>query len=346
MGESGEEGLKMVEKDVLTQAVEKPGDGPPGLALPVRRVLSREMILLGFLLVELIVLSILSPHFLTLYNLLNTTKYFVEIGLLALGLTMVIITAGIDLSVGSNVGMAGIIVGYLWLAGLPLPLAILGGIMVSVLGGFFNGWVITRLGIPPLIVTLGTWTAYRGVAMVISQARPVSGFPEWFYYLGQGTILNIPVQFLIFVAMAVVVHLILSRSTFGRLVYVVGNNPVAARFSGVNVRKVLLEIYTFTGFLAGLSALVLISRTATARADAGVGYEMDAITAVVLGGASIAGGQGTVTGTVLGVVVLSLLRNGMDLAGMSQASGAVLTGIVLVLAVLSGEWVWRRPLSR
>ena len=307
-----------------------------------RSYMSREAMLGAILVAEIIVFSLLSPHFLTGYNLTNATKYFVEIGLLALGMTFVIITAGIDLSVGSNVGMTGMTIGYLWLGGMPLPLALAAGLLVAVLGGLVNGVIVTRVGIPPLIVTLGTWTAYRGVAMVISQARPVSGFPEWFYYLGQGTLLGLPFQFLLLVVFASAAHFLLSRTVFGRYVYAIGNNVVAARFSGINVRRVLTWVYTMSGFLAALSAIILISRTATARADAGMGYEFEAITAVVLGGTSLSGGQGTIIGTGLGVVIISLLRNGLDLAGFPQVWGQVLTGIVLVGAVLSGELVRRR----
>lgn len=307
------------------------------LGLP-RVNLPREAVLLGVLLVLMIVMSQLSPLFFTLQNLLNTSRYFVEIGLIALGMTLIIITAGIDLSVGAALAMVSVVLGFSYAAGLPLPVALVLALLAGLGAGLFNGLFITLLDLHPLAITLGTFAFFRGVAYVISDADAVSNFPDWFAFFGQAYIGPVPGQLILFVAVVAVVWLILSRTVFGRYVYAIGSNEEAARFSGVPVKKVKAAIYAGTGLLVGLAAIIYTSRVTTSRADAGLGLELDVIAAVVLGGASIYGGKGSIIGTVIGVLIISTLRNGLILAGVSSTWQLFLLGVLLISAVFVNEF--------
>lgn len=299
---------------------------------------SRELVLFAVLIMVTAVMASLSPYFLTLTNLLNTSRFFAEVGLIALGMTLIIITAGIDLSVGSALALVSVAVGFSFAAGLPLPLAILFGVFVGLAAGAFNSLFITQLELHPLVVTLGTLALFRGVAFGLSDADAVSDFPAWFDYFGQFFIGPIPGQLIVFIIAVVVVWLILARTRFGRYVYAIGNNEEAARFSGVPIRRVKAALYTGTGFLVALAAIIYTSRVSTARADAGTGLELDAIAAVVLGGASIYGGKGTIAGTVLGLLIIATLRNGLVLAGVSNTWQLFMLGVLLVAAVFFNEF--------
>jgi rhamnose transport system permease protein len=299
---------------------------------------SREIVLFAVLMAVVVVMSFLSPFFLTLSNLLNTSRLFTEIGLIALGMTLIIITAGIDLSVGSALALVSVTVGFSFAAGVPLPLAILLGLFVGLLGGAFNSFFVTQLDLHPLVVTLGTLALFRGIAFGLSDADAVSDFPPWFDYFGQFFIGPIPGQLLVFVVAVVAVWLILSRTRFGRYVYAIGHNEEAARFSGVPIRRVKIALYTGTGLLVALAAIIYTSRVSTARADSGTGLELDVIAAVVLGGASIYGGKGTIAGTVLGLLIISTLRNGLVLAGVSGTWQLFMLGVLLIAAVFFNEF--------
>src|SRR5574337_1233360 len=231
-------------------------------------------------------------------NLLNQGRLMAEIGLIALPMTFVIVTGGIDLSVGVIVGLCAIVLGYSWKnLGFPLPLAIVFALFVGALAGLVNGLVITRIKVPPLIMTIATLALYRGLAEGVSQARSVRGYPDWFYFLGQGDVFGVPAQLLILIVLTVIAGVALDRTTFGRALYAIGANETAARFSALNVDRAKLIIYTLSGLASGLAAFVLVSRVTTTRMDMGLGYELDVIAAVVLGGASIFGGSGTIWGT-------------------------------------------------
>ena len=303
---------------------------------------SREAVLLGVLIILMIVMSLLSPLFLTVGNLLNTSRFFVEVGLMALGMTLIIITGGIDLSVGSNLALVSVAVGFSYAAGLPLPLAIVFGLVVGLGAGLFNGLFITLLDLHPLVVTLGTFALFQGLAYGLSKAEAVSDFPGWFAYFGQAYFGPVPGQLFIFIAAVVVVWLILSRTRFGRYVYAIGNNEEAAHFSGVPVRKVKLALYSGIGLLVGMAAVIYTSRVYTARGDSGLGLELDVISAVVLGGASIYGGSGTIGGTVLGVLIIATLRNGLVLAGVPSTWQVFVLGVLLLVAVFLNEFFRRR----
>jgi rhamnose transport system permease protein len=301
-----------------------------------RSLLLRHETILGFLLiVALIVLAFQSDAFFTAGNLLNQGRLMAEVGLVALAMTFVIVTGGIDLSVGSILGLVAILLGVFWQKlGMPLPLAMILGIVVGGVAGLVNGLIITRFGVPPLIATLATLALYRGLAEGISQARSVRGYPEWFFTLGQGEFLDVPVQLWIFALLAVVAAVILGLSTFGRATYAIGSNAVASRFSGLSVDRALLLIYTASGLVAGLAAVIFVSRVSTTRSDMGTGLELDVITAVVLGGTSIFGGRGTIIGTLLGLVLMQALKNGLALAGVKGDGTIVVIGAVLIGTIL------------
>jgi ribose/xylose/arabinose/galactoside ABC-type transport system permease subunit len=309
----------------------------------LRRIkFSREVVLLGVLIVLMVVMSLLSPLFFTVGNLLNTSRFFVEVGLMALGMTLIIITGGIDLSVGSNLALVSVAVGFSYAAGLPLPLAIVLGLVVGLAAGLFNGLFITLLDLHPLVVTLGTFALFQGLAYGLTKAEAISDFPGWFAYFGQAYFGPVPLQLFVFILAVVVVWLILSRTSFGRYVYAIGNNEEAARFSGVPVRKVKLALYAGIGLLVAMASVIYTSRVYTARGDSGLGLELDVISAVVLGGASIYGGSGTIGGTVLGVLIIATLRNGLVLAGVPSTWQVFVLGVLLLVAVFLNEFFRRR----
>lgn len=303
----------------------------------LRRALAaagKEAVLVAILVCVAVAMSALSPRFLTAYNLLQMTRHFVEIGLIALPMTLVIITGGIDLSVGSTLGLSAVVLGHCW---RHWHTSIWACAAVSVLAGAAagaaNGAMVAWARIPPLIVTLATLAIYRGLALGISQAQPVFDYPEAFYVMGQGYVGPVPVQFLIFTAAAVAVGCLLALTKYGRAIYAIGASEEAARLSGTPVGTAKLLLYMFSGLMSGLAAVIYVSRVSTAKADAGLGYELDVISAVVLGGTSVAGGEGSVLGTVLGLLIISALRNGLTLAGNPAEIQAVVIGCLLITAV-------------
>lgn len=304
---------------------------------------TQEGVLLVLLVVIVVALSLLSDRFLTVNNLLNQTRLLTETALLALPMTLIIISGGIDLSVGSMLAWSAVMLGFSWqLLGLPLPLAVLVCLLTGAVGGAINGLLIAYVRVPPLIATLATLAIYRGFSFGISQARSARGFPEEFAFWGQGQIGPFPTQFVILAALIVAAHLLLSRTGFGRWVYAIGNNELAARYSGIPVERVKFTLYTLSGLMAGLAAFIFTSRVTTTRADAATGLELDVIAAVVLGGTSIFGGSGSIIGTVLGLVIITLLRNGLLLTGVKGDATFMVIGIVLILAVLVNNLVRRR----
>ena len=292
------------------------------------------------------ILSLLSDNFLTVDNILGQVRLMTEVGLLALPMTYIIITGGIDLSVGSVLGLAAILFGYSWQElGFPLEVSIVFALFVGTVAGFANGLLIVRVGVPPLIMTLATLALYRGLALGISEAQSVRGYPEWFFELGQGRILGVPSQIFIFVFFAIVTAIVLSRTTFGRELYAMGNNELGARFSGINVDLNKLIIYSFSGFMASIAALIFVSRVTTTRSDMGTGLELDAIAAVVLGGTNIFGGSGSIVGTVLGVVLIRFLQNGMALSGVTGDATIVVVGTVLIIATFINTMIQQREVK-
>jgi rhamnose transport system permease protein len=301
----------------------------------LRALIRHETFLALLLVLVLIVLSWQSDRFFTVSNLLNQGRLMTEIGLIAIAMTFVIATGGIDLSVGSILGLVAILLGVFWQnVGMPLPMAIVAAIAAGTLAGFMNGFIITRFRVPPLIATLATLALYRGLAEGISQARSVRGYPDWFYVLGQGQVLGVPTQLWILFAAAIIAAIILAYTRWGRTIYAIGSNEVASRFSGLSVEKTKLALYTASGFAASLAAVIFVSRVSTTRSDMGTGIELDAITAVVLGGTSIFGGRGTILGTIIGLCLIQALKNGLSLAGVKGDGTIMLIGAVLILAIL------------
>ena len=300
-----------------------------------RFAVTHELVLLVALVVSLAVLSFTAERFMSVGNLLNQGRLMTEVALVALPMTFIIITAGIDLSVGSIFGLTAIVLGVFWYnVGVPLPFAMVMALGVGTLAGFFNGLLITRLRVPPLIMTLATLALYRGLAEGISQARSVRGYPEWFFVLGQGEVLGVPTQLWILLVAIVVFWVVLARTTFGRSLYAIGHNETAARYSAIRVDRIKLIIYSLSGMMAGLAGIIFVSRVSTTRSDMGTGLELDVIAAVVLGGTSIFGGVGTIAGTVLGFTLIQLLKNGLALTGVKGDATIVVIGTVLILSIL------------
>ena len=303
--------------------------------MTLRKLLRHETILALLAVLALAVLAGQSDRFFTLDNLLNQGRLMTEVGLIAVIMTFVIITGGIDLSVGSILGMTAILIGVFWKnMGLPLPVAIGFGLVVGTFAGFLNGVIITRFRVPPLIATLGTLALYRGIAEGVSQARSVRGYPDWFYVLGQGQVLGVPTQLWLLGLVALIAAIVLGYTTWGRTTYAIGSNEVAARFSGLSVDWTKIAIYSASGLAAAAAAAIFVSRVSTTRSDMGTGIELDAITAVVLGGTSIFGGRGTIIGTLLGLILIQALKNGLSLAGVKSDGTVVLIGAVLILTIL------------
>lgn len=306
-------------------------------------LLRHEMLLLMFLFLAIGVLAIATDKFLTVDNMLNQGRLMTEVALVALPMTFIIITGGIDLSVGSILGLAAILLGVAWKNfGLPLELSIVVAIVVGAGAGFFNGLLIVRIRVPPLIMTLATLALFRGLAEGISQARSVRGYPEWFFVLGQGEVLGVPTQLWILLVAIIVFWVVLAKTTFGRSLYAIGHNEEAARFSGIPVDRIKLIIYSLSGMMAGLSGAIFVSRVSTTRSDMGTGLELDAIAAVVLGGTSIFGGVGTIAGTVIGFTLIQLLKNGLALTGVKGDATIVVIGTVLILSILVSNFLQRR----
>jgi rhamnose transport system permease protein len=309
-------------------------------------ILSREGVLFLIMLLAVVILSTQNENFLTSRNLLNQLRLLTEVGLVALPMTYIIITAGIDLSVGSIFGLAAIVLGYSWqVLGFPLPLAIVFALVIGTISGFINGWFIVRVNVPPLIMTLATLAFYRGLAEGISRGRSATGYPEWFFVFGQGDFLGIPTQIWFLIVSVIIFGIILAKTTFGRTLYAIGNNETGARFSGLPVNRYLLTIYTLSGLMSALAGALFVSRVSTTRSDMGTGLELDVIAAVVLGGTSIFGGTGSVTGTVIGVILIQLLKNGLALSGVTSDATIIIIGAVLIFSILVNNFIQGRTAS-
>ena len=303
----------------------------------------RQLVLLGLLALLVGAMASLSEYFLSASNLLGMTRHLAEVGLIAVGMTLVIMTGGIDLSVGSLVGLCGIVLGYAWHAwDFGLPAAIGLAFLLGGAGGALNGALVTRAGFPPLVATLATMALYRGLALRISEARPVSGFPAWFEWIGQGYLGPVPVQTLAWGAVVLAVGAIVTRTPIGRFTRAIGDNRRAARLAALPVASLELGLYTTTGLLTALAAVISTARFSTARADAGAGLELEVITAVVLGGTAISGGRGSLFGTLIGVLILGVARNGLTLGGVEQEWRSMLTGTILIVAAIFDERMARR----
>jgi ribose transport system permease protein len=280
------------------------------------------------------VLWVLTPHFLTVSNLLNIAQQTSINAIIAVGLTFVIISGGIDLSVGSIVAFSGVVMASLMQRAIPWPIAILGGLATGLACGLLNGVLITLGRLPPFIATLGMMSVARGAALLYTDGRPVSGFAEAFRWLATGEMIFVPVPVIVMGAVYLAAHFILRRTPFGRYVFAIGGNEEAALLSGVKVRLHKTMVYGVGGLLSALAAIMLTARLNSAQPIAGINYELDAIAAAVIGGTSLMGGQGSVAGTLVGALIMGVLRNGLNLLGVSSFVQQLVIGAVIILAVL------------
>lgn len=308
--------------------------------------LRHEAGLLVLLIFEWVYFNYAGRGFGSIENTFDLLRHSVEIGLLAVAMTPVILTGGIDLSVGSLLGLCAILFGKFWRdAHVPIGVSVVATLMIGAAGGMLNAMLITRAGLPPLIVTLASFSLFRGLAEAItSGVDTFTGFPEPFLQLGQGQWLGLPCQLPMFVVIVVAIWLLVHHTTLGRSWRAIGFNPEGARFAGLPVSRHLATAYLLTGTIAGLAAVVYTSRLGQAKADAGTGYELLAITAVVLGGTSIFGGTGSVHGTLLGVAAIAVLNNGLVHIRQPREVAGMLTGILLIVALalptLAGRSFW------
>ena len=279
-------------------------------------------------------LSIAKPNFLTVANLVNLVRQISINGILAVGVTFVLLTGGVDLSLGSLVALTGVVAAcFAHPDQYSVLVAVLAGVAAGTLCGAANGWVVARGRIAPFVVTLGMMTAARGLALLISGGKPVSNLSTSFTRIGGGDIFSVPVPIVIFAVVALLSHVFLKNTRLGRYVYAVGGNQNAALASGVNVRNIKTLAYTICGAFAGLAGVVLASRITTGQPNAGIGYELDAIAAVVIGGTSLNGGVGGVGGTILGALLIGVINNGLDLLNVSSYYQQIVKGLIIVSAV-------------
>ena len=305
-------------------------------------VVRREFGTLAGLLVLCLALWIASPHFLTTANLLNVVEQSTLIGIIAVGMTFVILTAGIDLSVGSIVALAGVAMGTAFRAGLPMFAAALTGLAVGLACGLANGGFITLGRLPPFIATLGMMSIARGGALMLSDGRSISGYPDGFRALATGDLLGIPLPVVIMLVIYGIAHFVLTRTTLGRYTYAIGGNEEAAELSGIRVRVYKSAVYGIAGLLSAVTSILLVARLDSAQPIAGIMYELDAIAAVVIGGTSLLGGSGSVLGTLIGALIMGVLRNGLNLLGVSSYLQQVAIGGVIIVAVLMDMALRRR----
>ncbi len=278
--------------------------------------------------------SLAEPGFVSRDTQLALSTHVWELALMALPMTFIIITAGIDLSIASTLALAAVTLGLCFQAGMPIGLAAVAAVAVGTACGALNGIFVAALRVHPLIVTLATMAAFRGAAEGISLARPVSGFPAGFLSVGQGSLAGLPPAGWLFVALAMAAAVTLGKTPFGRRLYAIGHNESAALFSGIAVGKIKFLLYTITGLMAGVTAVILVAHRNTAKADLGNGMELDVITAVVLGGTSIFGGRGSIFGTVLGVLLIHETRELLSWRWNQDELTLVVIGVLLIASVL------------
>jgi ribose transport system permease protein len=294
------------------------------------------------LLLEVLFFSLLSPHFLTAENLLNVSLQTSITAIIAAGMTLVILTGGIDLSVGSLVALVGV-VGALTAQQIPAPGAgvagaVAVGLLLGAASGAAAGWCITRFRITPFIATLALMTIWRGLAFILTEGRPVWELPGAFSIAGGGRFAGIPIPTWLMAGVYAAVHITLTRTRFGRHIYAVGGNAEAARLAGISIPRITVAVYTICGMLTALSGVLLASRLSSGQPNAGLMYELDVIAAVVVGGGSLTGGRGSVAGTFLGSMLIGVLRNGLNLLDVGSYVQQVIVGIVILLAVVLDRW--------
>ena len=305
--------------------------------LPLQKVLPFLSLIVLF-----VGLAIASPHFLTRTNLSSVVRQTAVINIMALGMTIIIIAGGIDLSVGAILAMGGLLGTMAMAKGMPAIAGVAIGILTGVGCGLLNGVLISRLKIAPFIVTLGTLGIFRGATLIISNGLPVHEIPQGFAFLGEGNLLYVPFVLWLLLLCAAAVHFLLDHTKLGRYAFAIGSNPSAAVYAGIPVAAYTIAVYAIGGMLTGLSGMIEASRLMTGQPTAGQGYELQAIAAVVIGGGSLNGGEGSVVGTLIGAFIMGLLSNGADLLNISNYWQQVIIGSVIILAVTLDEVRKRR----
>ncbi|WP_345790969.1 ABC transporter permease [Halonatronomonas betaini] len=286
------------------------------------------------LLAMVIVMSFLSDRFLTLPNMLNIFRQVSIMGIMAVGMTMVILAQGIDLSVGSILALSGAVTAGMMAGDTSMVLSVLIGLAVGTGLGLFNGLMISKAKLPDFIVTLAMMSIARGLVLVYTGGRPISGFDPAFRTIGGGRVGMVPIPVIIFAVILVIGYLVLNKTTFGRYIYAVGGNQQAARLAGINTDSIKIKVYAISGFLSAVSGVILTSRLNSAQPTAGVAYELDVIAMVVLGGTSLVGGKGTIGGTLIGALIIGVLNNSLNLLGVASFYQEVAKGLVILVAVL------------
>jgi len=283
-----------------------------------------------------IIISIIKPNFLSVINLTNIIRQISFIALIALGSTVIIVITGIDLSPGSVLALASVVAASLAHPNqYPVIVPVLAGLAAGTLCGFINGFIVAKSGIPPFIATLGMLTAARGAAMLYTDGKPIGDFSKQYIWLGAGRVFGIPVPIILLVIMAIFTYIVLNNTKFGRHIYALGGNEQAAIISGISVNKIKMIVFTYGGFLAALAGISLSARIQSGQPGVGVGYELDAIAAAVIGGTSLSsGGIGTVQGTIIGALIIGVINNGMDLMNINSYWQSIVKGAIIIGAVI------------
>lgn len=292
-------------------------------------------VILGLVII-MVYFTVMKAKFLTLDNMLNMLRQTSINGLLAIGMTFVVLTGGIDLSVGSIVGASGMFAALVarTATGMPWYLAVLVGLGIGLLLGAVNGVIISYLKVPAFIATLGMLSIARGVTFMASDAKPVPGLSDGFLKIGGGSVGIIPIPIIILILVLIISYIVLYKTRYGRYIFATGGNPVSARVSGINVKAIICSVYMISGVLAGLAGVILTSRVTSGLSQGGNGYEVDAIAAAVIGGNSLSGGRGRLWGTIVGFLIMGVMNNGLDMMAVSSYWQLVIKGIIIIGAVM------------
>ncbi len=297
----------------------------------------KNFIIIFAILLEIVVFAMLSPAFLSFDNAVNIALSIAVIGILAVGMTFVILTGGIDLSVGSVVALAGVCAAIVTQKTEFVSLGFVVALFIGIICGAFNGTVVAYFKVPPFVVTLAILTITRGLAFIIAEGRSIGDLPENFSRFGKSSVFGIPFSVILMLLTFLIGWFVLANTRFGRYVYAVGGNAEATFLAGVNVKNITLRVYIFNGFLVGIAAIVLASRLGAGVPNSGSQYELDVIAAVVVGGTSLSGGRGSVVATLFGAVFIAILNNGLNLAGIDPYLQKIALGVVILFAVLADQ---------
>lgn len=306
------------------------------------RFLHPEFVTVFMLLLSILVGILLSPFFRDFFYVLDSTSLYVEFGIIALVMTFVIISGQIDLSVASTLTLVACVIGFVYEKGIPLPAALLIGVVAGALLGLFNGFIITKFGLPPIIVTIGTLSLYRGMAQVLLGDRSVRHFPEWFVGIDMKYAGGVPVPLFIFIGLFIIMFIILNKTVFGRQVYALGTSEKAALYSGINVKRIKMILFMLSGIFSAFGGILMISRLGVARYNLAMGGELEVVTIALLGGADINGGRGNVLGTFIAFFVLVCLKTGMFVANIKIENQLTVLGFLLILSIVLSNFIYSK----